>query len=723
MSVRPRVLIFVPALLALGYTSALAAPLRCQRTIVKESARLAATRARALAACEVRVTRGRLPADTACAGEPRTASTLARAEARLRKAIDRACGGADRTCGSAGDDDAPAALGWPASCPDYAAHGCTGAIDDCGDVADCLACASAAATDQALAVVAGTLAPSSPRTERVLNRCQRALVAEAARFVGKHAAVLARCWDGRLRGKHADECVSTGDGPIAARLARLAAARKARACRACGGGGDCAAERQQTAPAIGVVSPCPGVAGCAAPVVTLTGAVDCGTCVAAFAGDCAGALAVPALAPYPAACAAAPAAVVCGDGVLAGVEECDDGGAAGGDGCSATCTLESAAGLCAGVPAGSGATLASTLVASGLARPLDVTAPPLDVTRLFVVEQAGRIRVLEHGQLLPAPFLDLRDRVACCVGERGLLGLAFHPDYATNGRFFVVYTAADGAVTLARYQVSADPNRADPASEIVVLAVEHPGSTHNGGHVVFGPDGYLYLGLGDGGGVGDPQGAAQSDDTVLGKLLRIDVDVEGPPFRAAPPDNPSPAAPDPLGLVWAKGLRNPWRFTFDAPSGDLYVSDVGQGAFEEVNVQPAASPDLNYGWNVFEGGACYPPAAPPPTCPDPPAGFTFPALVYDHDQGCSITGGPVYRGCRMPDLHGTFFYGDFCAAFVRTFRGVENGAAQSLADRTAELAPPAPLALNLLSSFGTDARGEIHVVDLQGEVYRIGPAL
>ncbi len=420
----------------------------------------------------------------------------------------------------------------------------------------------------------------------------------------------------------------------------------------------------------------------------------------------------------PFSCDAMPA--VCGNGVAEGGEECDDGNTDPGDGCGATCRLESTTAICTGVPTVAGTSLATVRVASGLSNPVYLAAPRLDPQRLFVVEQPGRIRIVKNGVLLPKPFLAIESKVKFS-GEQGLLSVAFHPDYESNGRFFVYYVDDASQLTIARYHVSADPDRADPTSEKILLTIDHSAATnHNGGQLQFGPDGFLYAATGDGGGGGDPFENGQSLGSLLGKQLRMDVDVESPPYRKAPAGNPFPGAGDPLSLVWAYGLRNPWRFSFDRATGELYTADVGQDAREEVDVQPPATGGLNYGWDVFEGRQCFEPD-PAPACPDPPTGFTMPVLEYDHGQGCAIIGGYVYRGCRMPDLRGTYFYSDFCSAFVRTFTGIAGGDAQNLADRTAELDPPGALAIDNPTSFGEDARGELYVVTQGGDVFMIVP--
>ncbi|MEE8311270.1 MAG: PQQ-dependent sugar dehydrogenase [Candidatus Binatia bacterium] len=414
----------------------------------------------------------------------------------------------------------------------------------------------------------------------------------------------------------------------------------------------------------------------------------------------------------------------CGDGFAEEPsEQCDDGNTASGDGCSSTCQLEDASALCAGVAFASGASIDSEVVASGFDRPVHLTAPPLDTHRLFVVEQDGLIRIIEDGAVLPTPFLDIRSRVAgpSSSNERGLLSLAFHPAYASNKRFFVNYTrsaggAANGDTVIARFRVSGNPNVAAAGSEEILIVIDQFAGNHNGGQIAFDSEGLLYVGMGDGGGGGDPQETGQDDTRLLGKMLRLDVDVETSPYYAVPFDNPDAGAGDPLGLVWAKGLRNPWRFSFDRANGDLYIGDVGQNAIEEVSYAPGTSTGgENYGWDIFEGTSCFEPT-PAPDCPDPPTGFTFPITEYGHSEGCSITGGFVYRGCALPDLHGTYFYGDFCTNFVRTLE-VVGGAATNEGGVTSAFG-----GVGSISSFGEDARGELYVLGFDGTVRRMIPA-
>ncbi|MFN2386414.1 MAG: sorbosone dehydrogenase family protein [Thermoanaerobaculia bacterium] len=326
-------------------------------------------------------------------------------------------------------------------------------------------------------------------------------------------------------------------------------------------------------------------------------------------------------------------------------------------------------------------------------------------SRLFLTLQPGRIVVFAGGQVLPSPFLDISAEVSCC-GERGLLSAAFHPSYASNGFFFVNYTDNVGDTVIARYQVSVgNPNLADLLSRRVLMTIPQPFANHNGGQLQFGPDGYLYIGMGDGGGANDPACVAQKDDSLLGKMLRIDVDQNGDtsPHYGIPPDNPYRGGGDPLDEIWARGLRNPWRFTFDRLTGDLWIADVGQGSREEVNFQPRSSPGgENYGWKFLEGtlctnnsGACF--AALPCESPD----FTAPIYEYRHDTGeCSITGGYVYRGSEIPDLYGFYVYGDYCTG--QMFAGGQ---------------PITPV-VRLLTTFGEDAAGELYLGTESGSLLR-----
>jgi glucose/arabinose dehydrogenase len=365
--------------------------------------------------------------------------------------------------------------------------------------------------------------------------------------------------------------------------------------------------------------------------------------------------------------------------------------------------------------AGAAAIIASpapgvTLLVSGLSAPVYVTQPPGETSRLFVVEQSGRIKIFRSGAIVPTPFLDVSDVISCC-GERGLLSMAFHPNFAHNGQFFVAYTDILGALQVSRYVVSSDPDVADPTSALPILLVDHPTfANHNGGLIKFGPDGFLYIGTGDGGSGGDPAGNGQNTTALLGKILRIDVN-SGAPY-AIPANNPFVGLPPARAEIWAYGVRNPWRFSFDRLTGDLYIADVGQSAREEVNVQPASSlGGENYGWRTMEGTLCF---NPPTGCSQ--TGLVLPVLDYPHTDGCSITGGYVYRGAELPILAGHYFYADYCRGWVRSFRYV-NGAVADQHDYTTEFGT-----LGNITSFGEDTRGELYITTQAGRVYRIAAA-
>ncbi len=349
-------------------------------------------------------------------------------------------------------------------------------------------------------------------------------------------------------------------------------------------------------------------------------------------------------------------------------------------------------------------------VAQNLAAPLFVTAPPGDFSRLFIVEQGGLIRILDltSGTIRPTAFLDVTALITS-GGERGLLGLAFDPNYDANGRFYVFYTNLIGDLVIARYQHNpANPDVADASSAVPLLTIPHATFTnHNGGMLAFGPDRCLYAGVGDGGGGGDPNNNAQNTAQLLGKILRLDPETGSACTNGGP--NPF-AGGSGRPEVWALGLRNPWRFSFDRLTGDLYIGDVGERAREEVDVAPAPSAGrgLNFGWRLMEGFACFNPAA---NCD--PGGLTLPVIDYPHTGGaCSISGGYVYRGA-IAAIRGMYFYGDFCAGFVRSFRW-ENG--QVLEQNEWPLLNAGPFSI---TSFGEDAQGELYVVSQQGTVFRI----
>jgi len=331
-------------------------------------------------------------------------------------------------------------------------------------------------------------------------------------------------------------------------------------------------------------------------------------------------------------------------------------------------------------------------ITSGLSSPVFMTQP-LDDGRIFVVEQGGRIRVIRDGVLQTTPFLDLTSRVLS-GSERGLLSVAFHPQYATNHFFYVYFTTqTNGAIRIERFTTTANPEVADPASTKLIITTPHPVGNHNGGLLAFGPDGMLYAGLGDGGGSGDPDGNGQNFNALLGSLLRLDVD-HGDPY-AIPADNPFVGQAGRRGEVWAKGLRNPWRYAFDPPTGLLYIADVGQDLHEEVNTVVATRAGLNYGWNVREGFSCFNATS----CAS--AGFEPPIIDYGHGPACSITGGYVYRGSEIPAIRGHYFYSDFCAGFVRSFR-YQNGSAVDVKDWD--------LPAGFVVSFGKDFDGELYIV-------------
>jgi glucose/arabinose dehydrogenase len=346
-------------------------------------------------------------------------------------------------------------------------------------------------------------------------------------------------------------------------------------------------------------------------------------------------------------------------------------------------------------------------VAAGLAFPLYLTAPAGD-PRLFVVEKGGTIRIIKDGAVLATPFLDLTGGVST-GSEQGLLGLAFPPDYASTGRFAVHYTDPVGNTRVSTFLASADPDLAEAASESVVLTAEQPFPNHNGGQIRFGPDGHLYIGLGDGGSSDDPGGRGQSLDDLLGAILRIDLDG-GIPY-AVPADNPFVGTAGARPEVWSYGLRNPWRFSFDRLNGDLYVGDVGQNQWEEINYAPAAAGagrGVNFGWRSMEGRHCFGGGSCDQT------GLALPVLEYDHGSGCSVTGGYVYRGAAIPALQGQYFYADFCQGWVRTLR-VDAGAVTAQADW------PTLRPGGSIPSFGEDSAGELYVLASDGRVLKIVP--
>jgi glucose/arabinose dehydrogenase len=364
--------------------------------------------------------------------------------------------------------------------------------------------------------------------------------------------------------------------------------------------------------------------------------------------------------------------------------------------------------------------LKTTRIASGFSLPLLATAPPGDNERLFVLEQvSARIKIIRNGVVLSSPFLNLDPRVGNGGGEQGLLGMAFHPNYASNGFFFVDYTDNSGNTVIARYHVTSNPDSADYNSEVILLVIPQPYSNHNGGNLAFGPDGYLYIGMGDGGSGFDPQNRAQNGLTLLGKILRINVN-SGATY-SIPPGNPFVGNANFLPEIWAIGMRNPWRFNFDRGTGNLYIADVGQNLWEEIDYQPAGSSGgQNYGWRVMEGNHSTGLTGLNSFQPN----LTSPIYEYSHNGGsASVTGGYVYRGSAIPDLQGTYFFADYVTNHIWSFR--YNGSIMAeFQDRTAELAPGGGLNIGSISSFGEDAAGELYIVDqVDGEIFRIGSKL
>jgi len=353
-------------------------------------------------------------------------------------------------------------------------------------------------------------------------------------------------------------------------------------------------------------------------------------------------------------------------------------------------------------PTSNKVTLGVEEVASGLDQPVYVTAPAAD-PRLFIVEQPGRIRIVENGKLLDKPFLDIVSKVGS-GGERGLLSVAFHPQYGTNGFLFVNYTDKKGDTQIERYTVSVDKSAADPRTAKLILAIDQPYSNHNGGLNLFGPDGMLYIGMGDGGSQGDPHGNGQNRNALLGKLLRLNVD-RGEPYLI-PSANPYEKGGG-RGEIWAIGLRNPWRFSFDRFTGLLYIADVGGDRFEEVDVVPMSVAGVNYGWSTMEGPRCNRSSGCDQT------GLQKPALSYATHQNstCAIIGGSVYHGRKIPEITGQYFYSDYCNSWLKSF-AFANG------NVTDEHEWPVGR-LGSISSFGEDSQGELYICTSSGRVYRI----
>lgn len=362
----------------------------------------------------------------------------------------------------------------------------------------------------------------------------------------------------------------------------------------------------------------------------------------------------------------------------------------------------------AGPPPATSNSLRLQTVTAVLSSPVFLTAPTGDVGRLFIVEQGGLIRILNSldGTPRATPFLDVAGLIVT-GGEQGLLGMAFDPNYAGNGRFYIYYTNTAGDIVIARYGVSTNPDIANAGAQAILKTIAHPtNQNHNGGMLAFGPDGCLYAGIGDGGGSGDPNGNAQNTNSLLGKILRLDPETGSACGTDNPFANGTGGAPE----VWSFGLRNPWRFSFDRSTGVLYIGDVGQDQREEVDavVGPNAGQGVNFGWNIMEGFACF---NPPSGCNS--SGLTPPILDYSHDAGaCSVTGGYVYRGTLNPAVNGSYFYADYCAGFVRSFQ-LQGG--QPSSQNTWPLLSPG----GQITSFGEDARGELYILTQTGGLSRI----
>jgi glucose/arabinose dehydrogenase len=361
--------------------------------------------------------------------------------------------------------------------------------------------------------------------------------------------------------------------------------------------------------------------------------------------------------------------------------------------------------------------LTTELVTDGLDNPLELTHAPGDASRLFVLERGGYVRIVKDGTLLPTPFLDIHTQVDT-FNERGLLGIAFHPQYATNGYFYVRYNNLNTKTVVARYSVSSNPDLANSSSAQTVLTVTNTQGNHNGGSIEFGLDGYLYVTVGDNADSSDAQ--LLTNGEYHGKILRVDVngdDFPGDPNRnyKIPPRNPF------VGVtgedeIWAYGLRNPFRASIDRETGDYWIGDVGEGSWEEIDFQPAGVGGRNYGWGCMEGFHCGFGTG----CTCNAGNLTLPILEYDHGQGCAVTGGRVYRGCAIPELQGTYFFADFCSGNIWSLR-YQNGIITDFVERHAEL-DPANATIDSIVAFGEDAFGELYICDLGGEVFKIVPA-
>jgi glucose/arabinose dehydrogenase len=353
-----------------------------------------------------------------------------------------------------------------------------------------------------------------------------------------------------------------------------------------------------------------------------------------------------------------------------------------------------------------GVSVRFTTIAALPGRPLDISHAGDGSKRLFVAEQGGLVYVIEGGDVQGTPFLDIRDQVSG-GGEQGLLGIAFHPDFPDDPRLFVHYTDKAGDTVVSSFAVDpGSPDAADPDSETVILTVDQPYSNHNGGGLEFGPEGYLYIALGDGGSGGDPLDSGQRLDTLLGKILRIDIDrTSAGKAYAIPSSNPFAGDAGRRGEIWLYGLRNPFRFSFDRRTGDLWLGDVGQGDWEEIDVARGGVGGLNFGWRIMEGGHCYSPSSGCTT-----SGLTLPVVEYSHDLGCTVIGGLVYRGSAYPLLRGAYLFTDFCSGRTWAVDADASGPQPlvEVADTSASIA-----------GYGESETGELYAVDLGGQVYRV----
>jgi len=373
--------------------------------------------------------------------------------------------------------------------------------------------------------------------------------------------------------------------------------------------------------------------------------------------------------------------------------------------------------------------LSTVEIAKGFTKPVYICQPPDDYDRLFVLEQKGIIKIIKNGKKVRKPFADLRDRIHNPItpgDERGLLGLAFHPNYQSNGFVYINYTDGDNHTIVSRFHVSQDPDRLDRNSEKVLIKLKQPFSNHNGGHMTFGPDGYLYISVGDGGKWGDPFNHAQNLETLFGSILRIDVD-SGDPY-GIPDDNPFTKNKDARSEIWLYGFRNVWRFSFDRETGDVYLGDVGQDLWEEIDfISAKEKGGQNFGWRIMEGKHCYDPKNNCDTT------GVLPIFEYPNDanymktligmdelnvDGCSVTGGYVYRGKAIPSLQGTYFFADYCSGNIWSLIE-QDGIATDFKNRTEEFNLSGGKWTHYISSFGEDNDGELYLVDYNGAIYKL----